>query len=63
MITHEFLIERAEEKRHLGAAISWLTQQNQPHDIQQIDEASRRFSLSPLDEEFLIRQFIQKKSK
>lgn len=63
MFTHQFLIEREEEKRHLGAAINWITQQSLPHDIEQIDEASRRFNLSPLDEEFLIRQFNRPKSQ
>lgn len=37
----------------LIAAVRWLSEQ-QRHDRQAIEEASLRFDLSPLDEEFLL---------
>ncbi|HET7832515.1 MAG TPA: hypothetical protein VFK88_06070 [Gallionella sp.] len=52
------LPESEGENRRLGEAIEWLMRQNSPHDIDQINEAAQRFMLSPLDEDFLIRQFI-----
>lgn len=38
----------------LRRAIRWLGEHHQ-HDLRAIEEASLRFDLSPLDEEFLIR--------
>ena len=58
MFINESLIAKDDEKKRLGAAVGWLAEQNQPHDIKQIQEASQRFDLSPLNEDFLIRQFI-----
>lgn len=58
MTINDSSIEREEEKRRLGLAISWLAAQISPHDMKQIEEASQRFDLSPLDEDFLIRQFV-----
>ncbi len=52
------LPESEGENRRLGEAIDWLIKQDTPHDIDQINEASQRFMLSPLDEDFLIRHFI-----
>lgn len=47
------------ESERLRAAIDWLAGQSQPHDIDQISEASRRFILSPLAEDSLIQIFIR----
>jgi hypothetical protein len=63
MFADESLIDREKkQKRRLGVAIGWLTEQNQPHDIKQIKEASQRFNLSSPDEDFLILQFIHQRS-
>lgn len=43
----------------LRKAVRWLAEQGSPHTMQQILEASRRFDLSPADEEFLIRHFVE----
>ncbi len=56
------LPESEGEKRRFRAALDWLSQQSKPHDINQINEASQRFLLSPLDENFLIEQFIRQNS-
>ncbi len=50
-----------EELQNLHAAIAWLIAQELPHDMWQIEEASQRFNLSPVSEEFLIRQFKESK--
>lgn len=55
------LPENAGESERLRAAIDWLARQSQPHDINQINEASQRFILSPLTEDSLIQMFIQPK--
>jgi len=44
------------EGEGLRRAVAWLA--DQPvRDLRTIEEASRRFSLSPLDEEFLLQHF------
>ncbi|MDD4868067.1 MAG: hypothetical protein PHQ28_13380 [Mycobacterium sp.] len=53
------LPESEGENKRLGEAVDWLMMQPPPLNIDQINEASQRFLLSPLDEDFLIRQFIQ----
>lgn len=40
----------------LRSAIRWLSE-NAPCTLARIDEASRRFDLSPLEEDFLLRYF------
>jgi len=40
----------------LRRAVQWLSEQP-VRDAQAIDEACRRFDLSPLDEDFLLRHF------
>ena len=40
----------------LRSAIRWLSD-NAPCTLARIDEASRRFDLSPLEEDFLLRYF------
>lgn len=55
MIIIDDKLAAKEESRNLHAAIEWLITQTPPHDIRQIEEASQRFNLSPVDEEFLIR--------
>ena len=42
----------------LRQAVRWLGE-NGPPTLQRVEEASRRFDLSPLDQEFLIRHFRQ----
>jgi hypothetical protein len=44
------------EGEGLRRALAWLSEQPM-RDLQTIEEASRRFNLSPLDEEFLLRHF------
>ncbi len=44
------------EHEGLRRAVQWLTEQP-VHDAQTIEEAARRFDLSPLDEEFLLHHF------
>lgn len=43
----------------LRRALRWLSDEGR-HDAAAIDEASRRFDLSPLEEEFLLRNFAGK---
>jgi len=44
------------EGEGLRRAVAWLV--DQPvHDLRTIEEASRRFNLSPLDEYFLLQHF------
>jgi hypothetical protein len=49
---HSFPLEGADLRR----AIGWLTEQPR-RDLPTIEEASRRFNLSPLDEAFLLEHF------
>jgi hypothetical protein len=44
------------EGEGLRRAVAWLTEQPR-RDLATIEEASRRFNLSPLDEEFLLQHF------
>ena len=44
------------EHEGLRRAVEWLVEQP-TRDSQTIEEASRRFDLSPLDEDFLLRHF------
>lgn len=44
------------EREGLRRAVQWLATQT-PWDASLIEEASRRFDLSPIDEEFLLRHF------
>ena len=63
MLADESIIDREKkQKRRLGAAINWVIEQSQPHDINQIEEASQRFNLLPPDEQFLIWQFIYQRT-
>ncbi|EPC4025653.1 MAG TPA: hypothetical protein DDZ61_12475 [Aeromonas salmonicida] len=43
----------------LRRAVRWLSEHHQ-HDIRAIEEASIRFDLSPLDEEFLIQHCVER---
>lgn len=43
------------EGENLRRALAWLAAEGR-HDLAAIDEAARRFDLSALDEEFLLRQ-------
>jgi hypothetical protein len=48
------------EGEELRRAVAWLA--GQPvHDANAVEEASRRFNLSPLDEQFLLDHFRLKK--
>jgi Ca2+-binding EF-hand superfamily protein len=59
MIANESLMAREhKQKRRLGVALGWVAEQNQPFDMNQIEEAYQRFNLLPSDKDFLIRQFI-----
>jgi hypothetical protein len=46
------------EGESLRKALRWLSEQPEPHNFPQVEAASRRFDLSPVDEEFLIRMFL-----
>ena len=45
-------------KERLREAVRWLSQ-NAPVTRDRIDEAAARFDLSPLEAEFLIREFLK----
>jgi hypothetical protein len=46
------------EGENLRLAVAWLAEQ-QPIQRQTIEQASIRFDLTPLEEEFLLRKFLQ----
>lgn len=45
------------EKRHLCQAIQWLSD-IRSHSAHDVDEAARKFDLTPLDVEFLLRHCV-----
>lgn len=47
------------EGEHIRLAVRWLSG-NAPITKDTFDEASQRFDLSPLEDAFLFRQFLQK---
>ncbi len=47
-------------KERLCRAVRWISEQG-GCDLEIIDRAARRFDLSPLDEEFLLRHFRERK--
>ena len=47
------------EGEHMRLAVCWLSE-NSPITKDTIEEASQRFDLSPLEEKFLFREFLQK---
>jgi hypothetical protein len=50
------------ESKNLHAAIQWLMEQPHPHSISQIEEASKRFSLSPRSEDIVLKYFHEQSS-
>lgn len=44
----------------LRKAVKWLADRD-CWDMETVEQAARRFDLSPLEEEFLVREFIQHK--
>jgi hypothetical protein len=46
------------EHEGLRRAVAWLAEQPR-RDVETIEEASRRFDLSPLDEQFLLKLFSE----
>ena len=44
----------------LRKALRWLGEQDRT-DIKAVEQAARRFDLSPLEEDFLVRAFVQHK--
>jgi hypothetical protein len=46
------------DREGLRRAVRWLFFEQPKRDAQTGEEASRRFDLSPLDEEFLLRHFL-----
>ncbi len=44
----------------LRKAVRWLAEQGS-WDIKTVEQAARRFDLSPREEEFLVREFVQHK--
>ncbi|WP_295440828.1 hypothetical protein [uncultured Thiodictyon sp.] len=51
--------ELISEKERLRQAVQWLSDTSN-HSARGVEEACQRFDLSPLDEEFLLRYFVQK---
>ena len=45
------------EGEHMRLALRWLSE-NAPVTRETIDEASKRFDLSPLEEEFFLQKFL-----
>jgi hypothetical protein len=45
------------EAKNLHAAMQWLNTQTKPPTIKQIEDAARRFNLSPRSEEVLLKYF------
>ena len=45
------------EGEDLRRAVRWLSEQ-EGYTVEAVEEASRRFNLSPADEQFLIDQFV-----
>lgn len=50
------IVPEGEALRH---AIQWLSEQSR-HDVETVEQAARRFDLSPSDEEFLLRHFVER---
>jgi hypothetical protein len=48
----------AQRSEALRSAIRWLDERRTPVTSDLIEEASRRFDLSPLDEQFLLDHFL-----
>jgi hypothetical protein len=46
------------EGEELRRAVQWIGEQGE-HTVAAVEEACRRFDLSPADEEFLFRHFVQ----
>jgi hypothetical protein len=44
----------------LRRAVKWISEQKS-YTLEGVGEASQRFDLSPVDEEFLIREFVSKR--
>lgn len=55
-MTHYQLIN---ERERLRQAVQWLSDTGN-HSARGVEEASRQFDLSPLDEDFLLRYFVQR---
>ena len=51
------------QPKNLRAAMLWLSEQPHPHTIEQIEQASRRFNLSPLSEELLLKYFYERRNQ
>ena len=47
---------------NLRRAVRWLAEQGD-HSSERVEEAARRFDLSPADEEFLLRHFAEPDQK
>jgi hypothetical protein len=47
------------ERERLRQAVQWLSDTGN-HSARGVEEAAQRFDLSPLDEEFLLRYFVQR---
>jgi hypothetical protein len=58
MTKHELL----SEGEHMRLVMRWLSD-NTPITKETIDEASVRFDLSPLEEEYLLQEFVHKQKK
>jgi hypothetical protein len=56
-MTKHLLMPEGEELRR---AVQWIGEHGE-HTLAAVEEACRRFDLSPADEEFLIRHFAQAK--
>jgi hypothetical protein len=54
-MTKHLLLPEGEELRR---AVQWIGEQGE-HTLAAVEEACRRFDLSPADEDFMIRHFVQ----
>jgi hypothetical protein len=55
-VNHRQLIP---DRERLRRAVQWMSDTGE-HTMRSVEEASRRFDLSPLDEEFLLQHFVWK---
>jgi len=58
-MTDRRIVPRGEDLRR---AVRWIAEQGD-HSPRAVEEAARRFDLSPLDEEFLLRHFAARRGE
>jgi len=58
-MTERRIVPRGEDLRR---AVRWIAEQGD-HSPRAVEDAARRFDLSPLDEEFLLRHFAERRTE